>query len=89
MNNRDSNTQSETFNKTPLLIVLISGAFAAILNQTLLGTALPHIMTDLNLDASTAQWLTSIFMLVNGVMIPITAFLIERFTTRALFLRRS
>ncbi|PFG06472.1 MDR family MFS transporter [Bacillus sp. es.034] len=86
MNNRDSNTQSETFNKTPLLIVLISGAFAAILNQTLLGTALPHIMTDLNLDASTAQWLTSIFMLVNGVMIPITAFLIERFTTRALFL---
>lgn len=86
MNNRDANTQSETFNKTPLLIVLISGAFAAILNQTLLGTALPHIMTDLNLDASTAQWLTSIFMLVNGVMIPITAFLIERFTTRALFL---
>ncbi|KPL58867.1 MDR family MFS transporter [Rossellomorea vietnamensis] len=86
MKNREENTQSETFNKTPLLIVLISGAFAAILNQTLLGTALPHIMTDLNLDASTAQWLTSIFMLVNGVMIPITAFLIERFTTRALFL---
>ncbi|MCC5802345.1 MDR family MFS transporter [Rossellomorea vietnamensis] len=86
MNNRDANTQSEAFNKTPLLIVLISGAFAAILNQTLLGTALPHIMSDLNLDASTAQWLTSIFMLVNGVMIPITAFLIERFTTRALFL---
>ncbi|MCR8847542.1 DHA2 family efflux MFS transporter permease subunit [Rossellomorea sp. SC111] len=86
MNNREEITQSETFNKTPLLIVLISGAFAAILNQTLLGTALPHIMTDLNLDASTAQWLTSIFMLVNGVMIPITAFLIERFTTRALFL---
>jgi EmrB/QacA subfamily drug resistance transporter len=86
MKNRNADTQSDTFNKTPLLIVLISGAFAAILNQTLLGTALPHIMTDLDLDASTAQWLTSIFMLVNGVMIPITAFLIERFTTRALFL---
>lgn len=76
----------ETFNKVPLMIVLISGAFVAILNQTLLGTALPHIMQDLHLDANTAQWLQSIFMLVNGIMIPITAFLIERFTTRGLFL---
>ncbi|MGB7998704.1 MAG: DHA2 family efflux MFS transporter permease subunit [Anaerobacillus sp.] len=75
-----------SINKVPLLIVLLSGAFAAILNQTLLATALPHIMVDLNLEASTAQWLTSIFMLVNGVMIPITAFLIGKFTTRTLFL---
>ncbi|GAB3061926.1 DHA2 family efflux MFS transporter permease subunit [Virgibacillus ainsalahensis] len=72
--------------RVPLMIVLISGAFVAILNQTLLGTALPHIMRDLNLDANTAQWLQSIFMLVNGIMIPVTAFLIERFTTRGLFL---
>ncbi|PPA69805.1 DHA2 family efflux MFS transporter permease subunit [Jeotgalibacillus proteolyticus] len=87
MNNVQGSAQSQTsFNKVPLLIVLISGAFAAILNQTLLATALPHIMVDLNLDANTAQWLQSIFMLVNGIMIPITAFLIERFTTRRLFL---
>jgi EmrB/QacA subfamily drug resistance transporter len=70
----------------PLVAVLISGAFAAILNQTLLATALPHIMADLSITANTAQWLTTIFMLVNGVMIPITAFLIGRFTTRSLFL---
>lgn len=82
----DNQDQSERkINKVPLMIVLISGAFAAILNQTLLATALPHIMVDLNLDANTAQWLQSIFMLVNGIMIPITAFLIGRFTTRGLF----
>ncbi|PKR77287.1 MFS transporter [Halalkalibacillus sediminis] len=75
-----------SINRIPLMIVLISGAFIAILNQTLLGTALPHIMRDLNLTANTAQWLQSIFMLVNGIMIPITAFLIERYTTRRLFL---
>lgn len=77
---------AETFNKVPLIIVLISGAFVAILNQTLLGTALPHIMRDLKVDENTVQWLQSIFMLVNGIMIPITAFFIERFTTRGLFL---
>jgi len=76
----------EPIKKVPLIIVLISGAFITILNQTLLGTALPPIMEDLKLSESTVQWLQSIFMLVNGIMIPITAFLIERFTTRKLFL---
>ncbi|MFC2947098.1 DHA2 family efflux MFS transporter permease subunit [Virgibacillus sediminis] len=73
-------------NKLPIVAVLITGAFLAILNQTLLATAIPHIMADLNLTENTAQWLTTIFMLVNGIMIPVTAFLIETFTTRRLFL---
>ena len=79
-------SDGNAFNRTPLVIVLISGAFVAILNQTLLGTALPKIMEDLMLDENTVQWLQSIFMLVNGIMIPITAFLIGKFTTRSLFL---
>lgn len=70
----------------PLLTVLMAGVFVAILNQTLLATALPHIMDDLDINANTAQWLTTVFMLVNGVMIPVTAFLIGKFSTRALFL---
>src|SRR5690625_5804193 len=70
----------------PLIAVLLSGAFITILNQTLLGTALPPIMHDLQISENTVQWLQSIFMLVNGIMIPITAFLIDRFTTRSLFL---
>lgn len=84
--NEAASQSGAPINRVPLMIVLISGAFVAILNQTLLGTALPHIMRDLDLDANTAQWLQSIFMLVNGIMIPVTAFLIERFTTRGLFL---
>lgn len=82
-------SDTENFNlrkNIPLFIVLLSGAFITILNQTLLGTALPPIMKDLHLDNSTVQWLQSIFMLVNGIMIPVTAFLIERFTSRQLFL---
>lgn len=73
-------------NRLPIVIVLIAGSFLAILNQTLLATAIPHIMIDLHLTENTAQWLTTIFMLVNGIMIPITAFLMETFSTRRLFL---
>src|SRR5699024_5895624 len=82
-------TNSESFNwkkNIPLFAVLLSGAFITILNQTLLGTALPPIMKDLNITESTVQWLQSVFMLVNGIMIPITAFLIDRFASRVLFL---
>lgn len=72
--------------KGPVVALLLTGAFIAILNQTLMITAIPPIMHEMNITANTAQWLTTVFMLVNGVMIPVTAFLIERFTTRALFL---
>lgn len=77
---------SKGIKKGPLLAVLMAGVFVAILNQTLLATALPHIMRDLDITANTAQWLTTVFMLVNGVMIPVTAFLIGKFSTRRLFL---
>lgn len=84
--NQETEHTPEKINKVPIMIVLISGAFVAILNQTLLGTALPIIMEDLQVDENTVQWLQSGFMLVNGIMIPITAFLIEKFSTRKLFI---
>ncbi|HSJ37467.1 MAG TPA: MDR family MFS transporter [Planococcus sp. (in: firmicutes)] len=79
-------TTGENFRRGPFLAVLMAGVFVAILNQTLLSTALPHIMRDLDINANQAQWLTTVFMLVMGVMIPITAFLIGKFPTRNLFL---
>ncbi|MGG4043098.1 DHA2 family efflux MFS transporter permease subunit [Bacillus smithii] len=70
----------------PLLAVLMLGLFLAILNQTLLSVAMPHMMTDFGVGATTIQWLSTGFMLVNGALIPLSAFLIERFGTRILFL---
>lgn len=69
-----------------ILTVLMVGAFISFLNNTLLNVALPSIMTELKVDPSTVQWLTTGFMLVNGILIPTTAFLIEKFTVRRLFL---
>ncbi|MEC0093695.1 DHA2 family efflux MFS transporter permease subunit [Paenibacillus macquariensis] len=76
---------SSAIKKGPLLFVMILGAFIAVLNQTIMSVALPGLMIDFNIEASTAQWLTTGYMLVNGVLIPITAFLMQRFTTRELF----
>lgn len=75
-----------TFKRTILVVVMLAGAFVTMLNQTLLNTALPQIMKDLSISANTAQWLTTGFMLVTGVLIPVSAFLIEKFSTRRLFI---
>ncbi|EKN67550.1 EmrB/QacA family drug resistance transporter [Neobacillus bataviensis LMG 21833] len=69
-----------------ILAVLMVGAFIAMLNNTLLNIALPSIMTDLKVEASTVQWLATGFMLVNGILIPATAFLIQKYSVRQLFL---
>jgi EmrB/QacA subfamily drug resistance transporter len=69
-----------------ILAVLMIGAFITFLNNTLLNIALPSIMVDLDVEASTVQWLTTGFMLINGIMIPTTAFLIQKYSVRRLFL---
>lgn len=77
---------SQSYNRKTIVTLLLVGAFISILNQTTMITAIPPIMKEMHISANTAQWLTTSFMLVNGVMIPVTAFLIERFTTRQLFI---
>jgi len=66
--------------------LLLISTFVVILNETVMGVALPHLMADLAIPASTAQWVTTAFMLTMAVVIPVTGFLIQRFTTRTMFL---
>ncbi|MED3975877.1 DHA2 family efflux MFS transporter permease subunit [Priestia megaterium] len=80
------NTSDGIKKHIPLLIVLMLGLFLAILNQTLLNVAIPHLITEFGVTANTAQWLLTGYMLVNGALIPLSAFLIERFGVRRLFL---
>jgi EmrB/QacA subfamily drug resistance transporter len=77
---------TQTYKQSTIVTLLLAGTFIAILNQTLMITAIPPIMEEMNITANSAQWLTTVFMLVNGIMIPVSAFLLERFTTRQLFL---
>lgn len=65
--------------------LLLAAAFVAILNETTMGVAIPHLITDLGITALSAQWLTTAFMLTMAVVIPITGFLLRRFTTRTMF----
>ena len=65
--------------------VIVVGSFIALLNQTVMSPALPALMRDFNITTGTVQWVTSVYMLVSGIMVPISGYLIDKFSTRKLF----
>lgn len=69
-----------------MVMVLLCGAVLVVLNQTLLSPALPSIMEHLQVDATTVQWLTSAYALMEAVVIPLAAWFMGRFNTRVLFI---
>ena len=69
-----------------MIAILFIGAFVALLNNTLLNVALPTIMVEFDVKPSVVQWLTTGYMLINGILIPASAFFIQKFTNRKLFL---
>lgn len=69
-----------------MVAVLLAGAVLVVLSQTMLTPALPTIMEDLAVSATTVQWLTSAYSLVEAVVIPLNAYLLGRFPSRKLFI---
>jgi len=65
--------------------LLLAATFVVILNETIMTVAIPKLMDDLHIDALAAQWLSTAFMLTMAVVIPITGILLQRFTTRQMF----
>ena len=66
--------------------LLLVAAFVAILNETTMAIAIPELNRTLGIPPELGQWLTSAFMLTMAVVIPTTGFLLQRFTTRQVFL---
>jgi DHA2 family lincomycin resistance protein-like MFS transporter len=72
-------------NKLAIGVLLVS-TFVVILNETIMSVAVPQLMDDLGIEASAAQWLTTAFLLTMAIVIPITGFLLQRFSTRSIFI---
>lgn len=80
-----SSTKAKDYNIFVIAGVFLLGAFICYLNSTFMNVALSDIMKDLNISVSTAQWLSTGYMLTTGIIIPFTAFLIDKFKNRTLF----
>jgi len=81
-------TNHGTLDKPPygMIAILFVGAFVSFVNETFLNVALPSIMKDFEISPSSAQWLSTGYMLINGILIPASAFLLQKFTNRQLYI---
>ncbi|WP_404289448.1 MDR family MFS transporter [Glutamicibacter arilaitensis] len=83
---RPEKPELNTKQLTGIIGALALAAFLMILNETVLTVALPGIMSDMNISAAAGQWLTTGFLLTMSAVIPTTGFLLQRFSTRSLFI---
>ncbi|WP_195908968.1 MDR family MFS transporter [Microlunatus sp. Gsoil 973] len=79
-------TQKMSTRDRTVIGILLIAAFVVIFNETVMSVALPRLMADLDISASTGQWLTTAFMLTMAVLIPTTGFVLQRLTTRTVFI---
>ena len=82
----ESSSSDQNYNVVVIAAVFLLGSFITFLNSTFMNVALTDIMKDLNVSISTVQWLSTGYMLALGIIIPFTAFLVNRFKTKTLFL---
>ncbi len=68
-----------------MIAVAAAAAFLATFNETFLNVAFTPIMEDFNVDVNTVQWLTTGYLLVAAVFVPVSNVLYHRFPTRPLF----
>lgn len=69
-----------------IFLILVASCIISSLVQTALSVAIPPIMEEMGVTADTAQWLTSAYSLIMGIMVLATAYLIRRFPTRPLYI---
>lgn len=74
-------------NKSRVLLVgLLAGGFIGSLSQNMLTSALPSIMREFGVKATLGQWLTTIYILVLGLVTSVTAYLINKYEVKKLFI---
>ncbi|WP_419154826.1 MDR family MFS transporter [Weissella minor] len=74
------------YNRTIMVALILVATFAGVLMQTSLGTAIPTLMDAFDINLATAQQATTWFLLANGIMIPVSAYLTSRVPTKWLYL---
>ena len=74
----------EVKNAKLMAAVLMIGSFIGLFGETALNMALTDIMADFSITAGTAQWLTTGYLLVLAILVPLSAYLMRWFTTKQL-----
>ncbi|WP_262118688.1 MFS transporter [Enterococcus casseliflavus] len=75
-------------NKKLVGAILATGlmSFAGVLIETAMNVTFPTLIDQFTLSTSDVQWVTTIYLLVISIIVPISTYLLKRFSLRTLFL---
>ncbi|MFS7256406.1 MFS transporter [Carnobacterium divergens] len=74
--------------KVSTLIAIVASAmltFMGIVSETALNVAFPILTKEFNVTSATIQWLTTGYLLVVAILVPISPMLVKRYPTKRLF----
>ncbi|MDN5352967.1 MAG: transporter, family, lincomycin resistance protein [Clostridiales bacterium] len=84
--NRERSATEQGINTIAIVIVLVLSAFLGLFNETMLNVALNSLMEEMHVNAGMIQWIITAYMIIVAVMVPVTAFFIQTFEVRKLYL---
>ena len=79
---------SQKIDRHVIAAVLATGlmSFCGVIMETSMNITFPTLMTDFKVDTGTVQWMTSIYLLLVAVIVPLSAFFKATIKTKTLFL---
>ncbi|QCR34553.1 DHA2 family efflux MFS transporter permease subunit [Lysinibacillus sp. SGAir0095] len=69
----------------PIIISFVVAGFIGLFSETALNMALTNLINDFGIHETTAQWLTTGYLLTLGILVPVSGLIMQWFTTRQLF----
>lgn len=80
--------QTEKINKQVYAAILATGlmSFSGVIVETAMNITFRTLMREFDIATNTVQWMTSIYLLIVAIIVPLSAVLKQSFTTKSLFL---
>lgn len=70
----------------PIMAALLVAGFVGLFSETALNIALGELSSLFQTNATTIQWLATGYFLTLGILVPVTGIMMQKFTTRQMFL---
>ena len=83
---KDSSTKNQQIKTGPIMAALLVAGFVGLFSETALNIALGSLGDIFNVHATTVQWLATGYFLTLGILVPVTGILMQKFTTRQMFI---
>ncbi|MBT2756989.1 multidrug efflux MFS transporter [Mesobacillus foraminis] len=79
-------TDREEIKTAPVIISFVVAGFIGLFSETALNMALNNLIISFGIHETTAQWLTTGYLLTLGILVPVSGLILQWFTTRHLFI---